>query len=133
MQKINSKYSKNNKFNKDCKLQQTFGKFLQQLILAFVVIFVAQSFWLTRKILVTFAIFGKFADFSRPFLAVSLYKSTILLNLLFLLFLRYLQEAVSQNFLVNLFFFAKKKLAGKFLRLRSILDLSFNLAIARLP
>ena len=88
---------------------------------------------MTRKILVTFAIFGKFADFSRPFLAVSLYKSTILLNLLFLLFLRYLQEAVAQNFLVNLFFFfAKKKLAGKFLRLRSILDLSFNLAIARL-
>ena len=65
-------------------------------------IFVTQSFWMTRKILGTFAIFGKFADFSRPFLAVSLYKSRILLNSLFLLFLRYLQEAVSQNFLVNL-------------------------------
>ena len=90
---------------------------------------------MTRKILVTFAIFAKSAALSRPFSAFCLYKRRILFNLLFLLFLRYLQ-GVSQNFLVNQFFFvfakiAKKKLAGKFLRLRSILDISFNLAIAR--
>ena len=35
-----------------------------------------------------FAIFAKLADFSRPFFAFSLYGSWLLLNLLFLLFLR---------------------------------------------
>ena len=50
-------------------------------------IFVEVFFLFAMKILVTFAIF---AAFSRPFLAFSLSKSRILLNLLFMLFLRYL-------------------------------------------
>ena len=91
---------------------------------------------MTRKILVTFAIFAKSAALLRPFFAFCLYKCRILFNLLFLLFLRYLQ-GVSQNFLVNQFFLfllklRKKTLAGNFLQLRSVLDISFYLAIARL-
>ena len=110
MYKIISKYSKNNKFNKDCKLQQTFSKclsqFQQQGILAFFVIFVTKCFWMTRKIFVTSVIFAKFSAFSRPFSAFCLYKPRILFNLLFLLFL----QGVSQNFLVNQFFLFLPKL-----------------------
>ena len=40
-----------------------------------------------KKILVTFAIFGKFADFSRAFFAFRLCKSELLRILLVLLFL----------------------------------------------
>ena len=49
-------------------------------------------FKLARKILVTFAIFAMFADISGPFLISSFPKSRILLNLLFLRFLRYLSR-----------------------------------------
>ena len=52
--------------------------------------FVTQSFWRRRKTLVTFAIFAKFADFSKPFFVFSLSNARILsLNVLFLLFLRH--------------------------------------------
>ena len=60
------------------------------VILAIFAIFVAQSFHIVRKILVTFAIFAKFADISKPFLTFSLSKCSISLNLLFLLFLLHL-------------------------------------------
>ena len=63
-------------------------------------------------------------DFSRPFLAFSLSKSRILLNLLFLLLLRYLQVSVSQNFLVNHFLAEIAKTASKCLLTRSTLDIS---------
>ena len=43
-----------------------------------------------KSSVVNFAIFAKFADFSKPFLTFSLSKCRILLNLLFLLFLPYL-------------------------------------------
>ena len=52
-------------------------------------------FQLARKILVSFAIFAVFADISGPFLVSSFSKSGILLNLLFLRFLRYLSRAFS--------------------------------------
>ena len=55
---------------------------------------------LRKKILVTFAIFAKFADISKPFLTFSLSKCRILWNLLFLLFLPYL--------LLNIFTYEKK-------------------------
>ena len=42
------------------------------VVLAIFAIFVAQSFHLGRKILVTFAIFAKFADISKPFLTFPL-------------------------------------------------------------
>ena len=48
-----------------------------------------QSLHTARKILVTFAIFARFEGFWRPLFAMFLSKSRILLNLLFLLFLRY--------------------------------------------
>ena len=67
-------------------------------------IFVTKCFWMTRKI------FGTSVIFARPFSAFCLYKPRILFNLLFLLFLRYLQ-GVSQNFLVNQFFFIFAKIA----------------------
>ena len=60
------------------------------VILAIFAIFVAQSFHIAGKILVTFAIFAKFADISKPLLTFSLSKGSILLNLLFLLFLLHL-------------------------------------------
>ena len=60
------------------------------VVLAIFAIFVAQSFHIGRKILVSFAIFAKFADISKPFLTFSLSKCRILWNLLFLLFLPYL-------------------------------------------
>ena len=66
---------------------QNFVKFV---VLAIFAIFVAQSFNIGRKILVTFAIFAKFVDFSKPSLTFSLSKCRILGNLLFLLFLPYL-------------------------------------------
>ena len=66
---------------------QNFVKFV---VLAIFAIFVAQSFHIAGKILATFAIFAKFADFTKPFLAFSLCKSRILKNLLFLLFLPYM-------------------------------------------
>ena len=58
------------------------------VVLPIFAIFVAQSFHIGRKILVTFGIFAKFADISKPFLAFS--KCSISLNLLFLLFLLHL-------------------------------------------
>ena len=60
------------------------------VVLPIFAIFVAQSFHIGRKILVTFAIFAKFADISKPFLTFSLSKYSISLNLLFLLFLLHL-------------------------------------------
>ena len=60
------------------------------VILAIFAIFVAQSFHIAGKNFVTFAIFSKFADFSKPFLTFSLSKCSILLNMLFLLFLPHL-------------------------------------------
>ena len=60
------------------------------VILAIFAIFVAQSFHIAGKMLVTFAIFSKFGDFSKPFLTFSFSKCSILLNLLFLLFLLHL-------------------------------------------
>ena len=48
------------------------------VILAIFRIFVAQSFHVVRKILITFAIFAKFADISKPFLTFSLSKCRIL-------------------------------------------------------
>ena len=59
-------------------------------VLAIFATFVTQSFHIARKSLVTFAIFAKFADFSKPFLTFSLSKCRIFLNLLFLHFLPYL-------------------------------------------
>ena len=50
------------------------------VVLAIFAIFVAQSFHIGRKILVTFAIFGKFADISKPILTFSLSKCSISLN-----------------------------------------------------
>ena len=50
------------------------------VILAIFAIFVAQSFHIAGKILLTFAIFSKFADFSKPFLTFSLSKCRILWN-----------------------------------------------------
>ena len=61
--------------------------FLRHLLAFF---FLTQSFHTARKILVTFAIFAKFAGFTKPFLTFCLSKCRILLNLLFLLFLPYL-------------------------------------------
>ena len=49
--------------------------FVQFVILAIFAIFVAQSFQIARKILVTFAIFAIFGDISGPFLASSVSKS----------------------------------------------------------
>ena len=46
--------------------------FSQATVLAIFAIFLAQSFHMTRKILGFFAIFAKFADFSKPFLTFSL-------------------------------------------------------------
>ena len=64
-------------------------------------------------------------DFSRPFFAFSLSESIILLNLVFSLFLQYLQGNVSQNFDVNHFLAKiakkKKKMAHKFLRSPNLL------------
>ena len=48
------------------------------------------SFHIGGKILVTFGIFAKFADISKPFSTFSLSKCRILWNLLFLQFLPYL-------------------------------------------
>ena len=64
--------------------------FVKFVILAIFATFVTQSFHLAGKIPVTFAISGKFANFTKRFLAFSLCKSIILKNLLFLLFLPYL-------------------------------------------
>ena len=104
-------------------------------------LFVAQSFHVARKILVTFAIFAKFADFSKT----SIPNCRILLNLLFLLFLPYLLLIFSQSkknsgyfceicyffytFLIAVFFQSfliklRKELVSKFLLTRSILDVS---------
>ena len=58
-------------------------------MLAIFATFVTQSFHLARKIPVTFAIFAKFADISKPFLIFSP-KCSISLNLIFLLFLLHL-------------------------------------------
>ena len=73
---------------------------LNLLFLLFFAIFVAASFHIARKILVTFAIFAKFAAFTKLFLSFSLCKSRILKNLLFLLFSPYL--------LLNLLTYSKK-------------------------
>ena len=63
--------------------------------------------------------FANFADFSWPFLALSLFKSGVLLNLLLWLFLRYLQVSVSHNFL--LIIKLRKQITSQFLLTRSIL------------
>ena len=47
-------------------------------LFAIFAIFVAQSFQIAGTILVTFAIFAKFADISKPFLTFSLSKCCIL-------------------------------------------------------
>ena len=52
--------------------------------------YVTRCFGVENKILVTFAIFEKFEAFSRPFLVFLFSNARILLNLSFLLFLRYL-------------------------------------------
>ena len=65
----------------------TFGKFI---ILGIDSMFVKSFSMIAMKILVNFAMFATFADFSRPFLALFLSKSRIWLRLLFLLFLPYL-------------------------------------------
>ena len=98
------KYRKNNKCNKIPDLESKevkkgpemsaniakIAKVTINVVLAIFAIFVAQSFHIAWKILVTFAIFAKFADISKPFLTFSLSKCRILWNLLFLLFLPYL-------------------------------------------
>ena len=48
------------------------------VVLPIFAIFVAQSFHIGRKIIVTFAIFAKFADISKPFMIFSLSKCRIL-------------------------------------------------------
>ena len=48
------------------------------VVLPIFAIFVAQSFHIGRKIIVTFAIFAKFADISKPFFFFSLSKCRIL-------------------------------------------------------
>ena len=58
-----------------CFQVQNVVKFVVLVIFA---IFVAQSFHLGRKILVSFALFAKFADISKPFLTFSLSKCRIL-------------------------------------------------------
>ena len=60
------------------------------VIFAIFAIFVAQPFHIAGKILVNLGIFSKFAVFSNPSLAFSLSQCSILLNLLFLLFLLHL-------------------------------------------
>ena len=52
--------------------------FVKFVILDIFAIFVAQSFHTGSKILVTLAIFAKFADISKPFLTFSLSKCRIL-------------------------------------------------------
>ena len=52
--------------------------FVKFVILDIFAIFVAQSFHTGSKILVTFAIFAKFADISKPLLTFSLSKCRIL-------------------------------------------------------
>ena len=63
-------------------------EFVQFFYSCFCDISSTQSLHIARKILVTFAIFARFEGFQRLFLAIFLSKSRILLNLLFLLFLR---------------------------------------------
>ena len=109
-------------------------------------IFVTQSFNVARKIPVTFAIFAKFAAFTKPFLAFSPCQSRILKNLSFLLFrllnlftkqkkffllLRFLRHLLYffYTFLIAVFFKSfllklRKQFASKFLLTRSILDTS---------
>ena len=61
-----------------------------------------------KNSVVTFAIFGTFADFSRAFFAFLLFKSFLLLNLKFLLFLPYLLVCVftlHEKFLLLLRYF----------------------------
>ena len=53
-------------------------------------VYVTRCFGVEKKFLVTFAIFAKFEAFSRPLLACFFSNSRIVLNLFFLLFLRYL-------------------------------------------
>ena len=73
----------------------SFAKFV---ILAILAIFASMCFTLWIKILVTFAMF---AAFSRAFFAFSPFKSFLLLNLLFLLFFRYLPLGCCQNLLAK--------------------------------
>ena len=73
-----------------------------------------QSRHIARKMLVTFAIFARFECFWTPFLAIFLSKSRILLNLLFLLFLRYFLLfqcfQVAGNILVTFEIFFKSRI-----------------------
>ena len=76
------------------------GKFV---ILAILAIFVS-VFLGSKKNSCDFCDFGEICGLLEALLCLSLHKSRILINLLFLLFLRYLQVSVVQNFLVNHFF-----------------------------
>ena len=65
---------------------------------------------MARKILVTSAIFGKFADFSKPFLTFSFCKYRILLNSMFFLFFAvFVTQSfhIARKFLVTFAIFAK--------------------------
>ena len=64
----------------------SFAKFV--ILIVILAIFASVRFHVASKILVTFAIFVTFADFSRAFFAFVLpFKSFLLLNLLFLRYL----------------------------------------------
>ena len=86
------------------------------VVLAIFAIFVAQSFHLGRKILVTFAIFGKFADISKPLLTFSLSKRSISLNFLFLLFLLHVTQSfhLARKIPVTFAIFAKFAISSIF-------------------
>ena len=122
--------------------------FVKFVILAIFALFVAQSFHLGKKILVTFAIFAKFADFTKPFLAFSLRKSRILkicyscyfCHICYSIFSHSKKKAsyfcdfcdiyyFFYTFLIAVFFKSfllklRKQFASKFLLSRSILDIS---------
>ena len=128
------------------------------VILAIFAIFVA--FHIVRKILVTFTIFAKFADISRPFLTFCLSKCSIPLNCYscYFCYICYSYSVFSHNkknssyfcdfcdisyffytFLIAVFLKSfllklRKQFASKFLLTRSILDISeliLNTASAR--
>ena len=92
------------------------SNFVKFVILAIFAIFVAQSFHVGRKILVTFAIFGKFADISKPLLTFSFSKRRISLNFLFLLFLLHVTQSfhLARKIPVTFAIFAKFAISSIF-------------------
>ena len=70
------KNRKNNKCNKIQDLEKGEGKKGPEMSANIFAIFVTMSFHIARKIKspVTFAIFAKFADFSKPYYTISLSK-----------------------------------------------------------